>query len=82
MVGHLNGFLPREGENLNKNVSKIQMLGVLPGGGGCWSLDLIGTLSSCSLNQIKSHSTAATFTFSLRPRRLKVSGDIPQDSAG
>ncbi len=32
-MGHLNGFLTRGGGNLNTNFSKIQMPGVLPGGG-------------------------------------------------
>ena len=31
---HLNSFLARGGENLNKNFPKIQMPGGLPGGGG------------------------------------------------
>ena len=33
MMGHLYGFSPSGGGNLNKNFPKIQMPGGLPGGG-------------------------------------------------
>ena len=48
MMGHLNSFSASGGGNLNKNFLKIQMpgrlTGGLPGGGGCLSFDLTGTL--------------------------------------
>ena len=44
VMGHLNSFSASGGGNLNKNFPKIQMPGGLPGGGGCWSFDLTGTL--------------------------------------
>ena len=50
-MGHLNSFSASGGGNLNKHFPKIQMSGGLPGGGGCLSFDLTGTL--CLLK--KSH---------------------------
>ena len=43
MMGHLNSFLASGGGNLNKNFSKIQMSGGLPGR-GFLSFDLTDTL--------------------------------------
>ena len=45
MVGHLNSFSASGVGNLNKNFPKIQMLGGLPGGGGCLSFNLTDTLN-------------------------------------
>ena len=44
IMGHLNSFTASGGGNLNKNFPKIQMSRGLPGGGGCLSFDLTGTL--------------------------------------
>ena len=45
IMEHLNSFSASRGRNLNKNFPKIQM----PGGGGCLSFDLTGTLVRKSL---------------------------------
>ena len=42
MMGHLNSFSASGVGNLNKNFTKIQMAGGLPGG-GCLSFDLTDT---------------------------------------
>ena len=42
-MGHLNSFSASGVGNLNKNFSKIQMPGGLPGGGGFLSFDLTDT---------------------------------------
>ena len=55
MMGHLNSFSASGVGNLNKNFPKIQMPGGLPGGGGCLSFDLTGTLETDNLRDKKCH---------------------------
>ena len=47
MMGHLNSFSASGVGNLNKNFTKIQMSGGLPGG-GCLSFDLTGKIMRAS----------------------------------
>ena len=50
-VGHLNTILARGGGNLKDPIFKSSNARLLPGGGGCWSFELIGALTAAQTQE-------------------------------